>query len=77
MPLYEYVCPDCGEKFELMRPISCATEDVSCPDCQKPAKRVISSFAAFSKDESGLITPTAGGSTCSSCTSGSCSTCGH
>ena len=77
MPLYEYTCPDCGLKFEKMRPISCAAEDAPCPRCQKPAKRVLSSFAAFSKDESGLVLPTAGGSSCSSCSSGNCSSCQH
>ena len=75
MPLYEYICPDCGVKFEMMRPISCSAEDVPCPQCKSQAKRVLSSFAAFSKDESGLVTPTAGGSACSSCSSGSCNSC--
>ena len=26
MPIYEYVCPDCKTKFELMRPISKSSE---------------------------------------------------
>jgi putative FmdB family regulatory protein len=77
MPIYEYTCSQCGHKFELLRPVSRASEDTECPKCQAVAKRVLSSFAAFSKDSSGLVTPAPGGmSSCSSCSGGSCSTCG-
>ena len=75
MPIYEYFCPACKLKFEEMRPISKATEAASCPCCQKSAKRVLSAFASFSKDESGQ-TSSVGGSSCSSCGASSCDTCG-
>jgi putative FmdB family regulatory protein len=75
MPIYEYVCPSCDLKFEILRPISQATEPASCPRCQKSAKRVLSTFASFSKDEGGL-TSSIGGSSCSSCGATSCDTCG-
>lgn len=76
MPIYEYVCYDCGIKFELMRPISKSSERAACPRCHKEARRAVSKCASFSKSESGASTPI-GGSSCSSCGGSSCSTCGH
>ncbi len=75
MPIYEYVCPSCDLKFELLRPLSQANERVSCPQCQHEAQRILSTFASFSKSESGL-TSSIGGSSCGSCGATSCNTCG-
>lgn len=33
MPLYEYVCPDCGQEFEKRMSFSQASERPSCPNC--------------------------------------------
>ena len=77
MPIYEYVCSDCGLKFELLRSFSQADEGVSCPHCHNSAKRKMSTFACFSTNESGVPARVAGtGSSCNSCGSSSCSTCG-
>ncbi|MFC2013514.1 FmdB family zinc ribbon protein [Chloroflexota bacterium] len=77
MPIYEYVCPECGLKFELLRPLSQADEDAACPSCHKRAGRKLSAFACFSKDASGLTSPVAGtGNSCASCGITSCDTCG-
>ncbi len=74
MPIYEYTCTDCNLKFELIRPLSQATEAATCPKCEGSAERVLSTFACFSADESGI--PSAvGGSPCASCSSDSCDTC--
>ncbi len=75
MPIYEYVCPGCDLKFELLRPLSQAGEAASCPRCQQSAGRVLSTFASFSTDESGLTSPV-GGNSCASCGATSCDTCG-
>ena len=75
MPIYEYVCSDCGLKFELLRPLSQASDEASCPQCRNNAKRILSTFASFSKDESGL-TSSIGGSSCAACGATSCNTCG-
>ncbi len=77
MPIYEYACPGCGSEFDLLRPLSEADKGASCPKCHKPARRKLSTFACFSTTEGGVPTRVAGtGSSCSSCGSGSCSTCG-
>ena len=76
MPIYEYKCPDCQLKFEMFRPLNQSSEAAACPRCQKSAERVMSTFACFGKDESG-VTSAVGGDSCGSCASGSCSSCGH
>ncbi|HEX6508773.1 MAG TPA: zinc ribbon domain-containing protein [Chloroflexota bacterium] len=74
MPLYEYVCNDCDDKFDkLVRSFS-AADEVSCESCSSDnVRRVASTFAAVG----GLddpITPlqSSGGGCCG----GSCG-CGH
>ncbi len=74
MPIYEYVCSECDSKFELLRPMSRANEAAPCPQCHQKAERVLSRFACFSADESGM-TSAVGGSSCASCASGNCATC--
>ena len=75
MPIYEYFCPGCDLKFELLRSLSQANEEASCPRCNNTAERVFSTFASFSKSESGLTSPIAGSSSCASCSATSCDSC--
>ncbi len=76
MPIYEYVCPGCGLKFELLRPLSQADAEVPCPNCRNSAERKFSAFACFSRDDNGTSSPVAGtGSSCASCSVASCDTC--
>lgn len=50
MPLYEYQCENCGEEFELRRPIAASDEPAPCPNCSSPeSKRQVSLFMAFVK----------------------------
>ena len=76
MPIYEYKCPKCKTKFELMRPISQANESAVCDKCQGCAPRVLSRFASFSVGEGGVSSPVGGGGSCGGCTSTGCDTCG-
>ena len=47
MPLYEYRCRACGERFEKLVSISTSTADITCPTCQqREAERLISQVAA-------------------------------
>ena len=77
MPVYEYSCKSCKNKFELMRPFSKSGEGANCPRCQKKAERILSACYSKSANESG-ISENIGGSSggCSSCSSGNCGSCG-
>jgi putative FmdB family regulatory protein len=49
MPIYEYRCLKCGEKFEEFRRISEADQKAKCPKCQsEETERFLSSFASVS-----------------------------
>jgi len=75
MPIYEYVCPACYNKFELMRPFSQSGAPADCPVCKHKANGVIL-FACRSSSEFGTTTPIAGGGGgCATCGGGSCNTC--
>lgn len=77
MPIYEYCCSSCKNKFEILRSMSESDKDASCPKCSGSAKRALSRFASFTKDSAGQSMPVSGtGSSCSGCSSSSCSTCG-
>lgn len=49
MPIYEYECPACGEKFEMFRPISQCGDNAECPKCgDQNAARIISNISGDS-----------------------------
>jgi len=75
MPVYEYVCNACKNKFQLMRPFSRSQEDADCPRCHKTGKRIISACYSKATDSAGITQPVGGGGGCSSCGGGSCATC--
>jgi len=55
--------------------MSQAGEKAACPRCGKASERALSRFACLAKDDTGYTAPV-GGSSCGSCSSSSCSTCG-
>jgi len=57
MPIYEYKCKSCGEKFEMFRSIAASDSEIKCPRCgaQSP-QRVFSTFAKGPSN--GLCSPT-------------------
>lgn len=72
MPVYEYVCSDCHNKFDALRPMSQADEPIACERCASGrTARVLSVFAAVSDGK-----PVAGASDSSCACGGSCG-CGH
>jgi len=78
MPIYEYFCPKCKSKFDLLRLISKSDEDGECPECQTKSQRTITAFVGRVKIEDAggaSAAATAGGSSCTSCSSSSCSSC--
>jgi putative FmdB family regulatory protein len=75
MPIYEYVCNKCKNKFELMRPFSRSSDPAECPACKNKSQRVMSRFASFTQGEGGVTAPIAGGGGCAGCSSSNCGTC--
>ena len=71
MPIFEYKCKACGNRFEFLQ---MAGETPSCPKCgSADLKKLLSRFNASVQGGTGGGT---GGATCNTCSGGSCSTCG-
>jgi putative FmdB family regulatory protein len=71
MPIYEFECNKCKDKFELL--IRSHSAAAVCPACSSvDLKRLMSAFAFASKNGSGDIARSSG---CGSCTGGNCSSC--
>lgn len=69
MPIYEYKCKGCGNKFEkLVR----GHEKVACPKCGK--SRLDKLFSVFGVKSGEKFTPS-GGNSCGSCSASSCDGC--
>ncbi|NTU82018.1 MAG: zinc ribbon domain-containing protein [Chloroflexales bacterium] len=50
MPLYEYHCQECGERFEKLLRMSDDAKAVRCPACAGASvERLLSSFATSGK----------------------------
>ncbi|MBN1890981.1 MAG: zinc ribbon domain-containing protein [Thermoflexales bacterium] len=48
MPIYEYRCKACGEKFDKLVRMSTKTEEIVCPKCgQRQAEKSVSLFGAI------------------------------
>jgi putative FmdB family regulatory protein len=74
MPIYEYVCLDCGDRFDALRSMAEADAPIRCRTCEGDhTSRTISVFAAVS---GGRVVAGSNGGGCSSCGGGSCSSCG-
>jgi len=62
MPIYEYQCIQCGDKFEVRQSIGEDGSKINCPKCNAPnPKRLISSFfspGSSTDDFSGMSCPT-------------------
>ena len=80
MPIYEYQCVDCGERFDALRSMSMADAPISCENCDsmRTTRKVSAAFAHSSGGNgSRLVAGGGNGSGCGSCSAKSCSTCGQ
>ena len=67
MPLYEYVCSDCDVRFDQLRPIGHIDEPADCPGGHSGARRVLSTFAALTRDGYGEAVAIGGDRGCTNC----------
>jgi putative FmdB family regulatory protein len=65
MPIYEYVCKECNEDFDLLVFKSAEADNQACPHCG--STNLVRKMSAFARP--------GGGSSCGSCSSKS-SSCG-
>jgi putative FmdB family regulatory protein len=52
VPIYEYRCRDCDERFELRRAMAEADEPATCPDGHVDAVRLLPVFASVGRASS-------------------------
>jgi len=73
MPIYEYICQDCGCRFDALRLMKEADSPINCKKCNSSkTKRALSVFFAQS---GGRIVAGNQDSGCANCSSGSCASC--
>lgn len=68
MPMYEYYCRPCNEKFTKLRPMSAASEPYEC-ECGAVAQKVLTAAVVsiagqYSEMEAAEAMPTGGGCAC-------------
>ena len=62
MPIYEYQCLDCGQRFEVLQRMGEGADDLTCPDCgQKRVAKQFSTFASNAGTSSGSAMSFGGG----------------
>jgi len=51
MPIYEYLCNACGEKFSVLQSIRACDDKTECRNCgSKDTRKMISSFSCSGTD---------------------------
>lgn len=63
MPRYEYRCRECGDTFELSRPMAESSAPADCPQGHGDTVKLLSTVAVGSAS-SGGAQPTGGGGCC-------------
>jgi len=78
MPIYEYRCESCSEKFELLTRVAERDTAQACPACESTRTRVLVSSFAFAGGESpeSLDFGSAEGAAAGGCCGGGCGSCG-
>jgi putative FmdB family regulatory protein len=78
MPIYEYRCKKCQNKFEELVGLGTRDEDMVCPGCgSSSVERAFSVFGVLggAETEVGESGAYSGASACSGCAATSCATC--
>lgn len=69
MPIFEYKCKECGNRFEVLVR---GKERVSCPECS--SRKLSKLFSTFGVKSGDKFMPSGGGS-CDTCNATSCASC--
>jgi putative FmdB family regulatory protein len=77
MPIYEYRCESCSEKFDVLTRFAERDTAQMCPACESTKTRVmVSSFAFAGAGESSQSLDFGSGESSGGCCGGSCGSCG-
>ena len=53
MPIYDYACPSCRNRFELLQRLGETGENLDCPSCgHQPVSKQFSTFAGMTGGKS-------------------------
>lgn len=53
MPIYEYICTKCNERFSLLQNVNTTEKDTACPGCSsEKVKKLMSSFSCSAGSDS-------------------------
>jgi putative FmdB family regulatory protein len=69
MPIFEFVCADCGRPFEELVLSTSKINEVACPDCQ--SKNITKKISTFASKLSGGSTYSFSSASSASCSTGS------
>lgn len=73
MPIYEYICQECGTKFDSIRSMNEADKPIACEKCNSlETKRALSVCFTHGTERSSSSQSSCG---CGSCSGGSCASC--
>ncbi len=74
MPVYEYVCLDCRNRFDALRPMAQADAPIPCEDCgSQHSSRTLSLF--YAQSDGRAVAGTQAG--CPDCAGGHCASCAN
>ena len=60
MPIYEYRCTACDERFSLLQPVGASHTGIHCPKCEgTDVERLLSTFASASSSGGDVACPSA------------------
>jgi putative FmdB family regulatory protein len=76
MPIYEYICQDCGTRVEALRPMKDADAPIQCTTCRgdHTTRQLSRIFATGASNEAATASVSGG---CGGCSGGSCANCHH
>jgi putative FmdB family regulatory protein len=75
MPVYEYVCQECGNKFDALRTMQEADAPIPCDSCQsEQTHRALSVCFCQGSSEGEAVSGSCG---CGGCSGGNCGSCSH
>ena len=59
MPIYSFICKNCGEKFDLLIGVTAEKEEYKCKKCNsKNIERTLSTFSVGGSDNTSPNCPT-------------------